>query len=113
MKRHRLLLGLCLSAAMLAPGCGRQLMPEVSDDPSQEAANRTGRKRQQPANKVETKGEVREWQSGESTFRASIVEVKGDKVSLLIEGSGDVRTIPISKFSAADQQYIRQAGGGG
>lgn len=112
MKLHRALLGLCLSAAMLAPGCGRQIMPEVSSDPSHEAAARKGRKREIPPEKLETKGEMREWQSGETTFKAALIEVKDGNVKLL-GANEDVLTIPVSKLSAADQQYVRQHGGGG
>lgn len=110
MKLHKLLLGLCLTAALLAPGCGRQVLPEVSEDPSHEAARRKDRKRALPAGKVETKDEMRDWQSGENTFKAAFIELKDGKVKLLTD-KGDVMIIPLSKFSAADQQYIRQKGG--
>ncbi len=111
MKLLNMLLGLCLPVAVLA-GCGRNVLPETSTDASHEAAKHKNPKGEAPAPKVATKGPVRDWQSGEQTFKAALVEVKDGKVFLWIERTGDTQGIPISRLSPADQKYVREQGGG-
>ena len=51
--------------------------------------------------------EARTWTSGKHKIEAEFVKIDGDNVVLKSVKSGKILTVPISKFSPADQAYIQ------